>query len=162
MSPPGRLKGKQTLSHLRASSSFTLALQCCRFSPGFPESCTISNYRAFLHSEYFPECTNQTPKAEAICSDPQRISEATNKRAPRSYLNKGSIVSMASITIFNRHDFLFHVAVLLCYVKPSSSIITPAPIIFNNGGIVWWELVGAVGVCARYRGEGLVIHGGYR
>ena len=32
------------------------------------------------------------PDAGAICPDPQRISKATNKRAPGSYLNKGSIV----------------------------------------------------------------------
>ena len=34
---------------------------------------------------------NPMPDAAAICPDLQSISEATNKRAPGSYLNKGSI-----------------------------------------------------------------------
>ena len=77
------------------------------FLPAFPKAARSQNYRAFLHSQCFPERINQTPKAEGICPNPQRISEATNKRAPRSYLNKGSIVSMASSTIFNTGVYFF-------------------------------------------------------
>jgi len=43
----------------------------------------------------FPNGQDERPKLKP-CPDPQRISEATNKRAPGSYLNKGSIVSIAS------------------------------------------------------------------
>ena len=41
VSTPGLTKGKQTLSRLRAASSFRLTLQYFHFSPGFPESCMI-------------------------------------------------------------------------------------------------------------------------
>jgi len=43
------------------------------------------------------------PDPGAICPDPQRISEAANKRAPGSYLNKGSIVRVMASTIFNNY-----------------------------------------------------------
>jgi len=60
------------------------------------------------------------------------------------------------------HDSLFHLAVPLRCMKPSSSVITSATVILNNGGMVGWDLAGTAGVCARYQSEGLVVDGGYR
>ena len=60
------------------------------------------------------------------------------------------------------HDFCLHLAVLLRCVEPLPSIITPAPIIFNNGGVVGRALAGTAALWARYPGERLVIHGDYR
>ena len=90
-----RLTKRKTNTFPPPGFQLSLALQCFPFPPGFPKSCTIPNYRAFLYSQCFPERTTQTSEAEAICPNPQRISEAT----PGSYLNKESIVSMASSTI---------------------------------------------------------------
>jgi len=53
-------------------------------------------------SEYKP-----IPNAGAICPDPQRISKATNKCAPGSYLNRGSIVRVWRAAPFStRPNFL--------------------------------------------------------
>ena len=60
------------------------------------------------------------------------------------------------------HNSLFHLAVPLCCVKPSSSIITSPLVILNNSGVVGWDLAEVGCVCACYQSEGLVIHGGYR
>ena len=93
---PANSKENKHFSHLSRWPYSAFAFLSA-FLPTFPKAARSHNYRAFLHSQCFPERTNQTPKAEAICPDPQRISEAT----PGNYLNKGSIVSMASSTIFN-------------------------------------------------------------
>ena len=114
MSTPGLTKGKQTLSHLQASSSFRLSLQHYRFSPSFPESCTIPKLlrfpafvmlsRAFKHTPKAERNTEakassrsqnpqriskgkRLPEAGTICPDTRRISKVSNKRAPGSYAN---------------------------------------------------------------------------
>ena len=137
---PGYLKGKQTPSHLRGSSSFRLILQYFRFSPGFPETCTIPKlWRipafAMVSRTYKPNAQSQTlypkpkrvsenkpmpessathlrtkhmPDARATCPDPQRISKARNKRAPGSYLNKGSVVRVWRAAPFSTISTIIH------------------------------------------------------
>ena len=71
---PGPTKGKQTLPLSQVSSSLTLALPCFRFSPGFPEGCTIN-----------------TPEPET-CAQILSAFPKSNKCVPNGYLNnKGGI-----------------------------------------------------------------------
>ena len=100
---PGLTKGNK-LPHLRASSSFRLTLQCFRFSPGFPESCTIPKQSRILAFAILSRTYKPMPDGGAICLDPQHISKTTNKRAPGSYLNKGSIVRVWREAPFSTHS----------------------------------------------------------
>jgi len=119
--PPWALRltkrNTNTLSRLPAPQ---LILQYFRFSPGFPESCTIPKLSripafALLSRTYKPNTRSRTvcpkpkrvsedkpmPNARAICPDPQRIFEATNKRALGSYPNKGSVVRVWRAALFS-------------------------------------------------------------
>ena len=85
MHTPGLTKRKQTLFYLQASSSFTLALQRPRFSPDIPASCTVPKLSCIPAFEMRSISTNA--RSQNICPIPKRISESTNKRVPRNYLN---------------------------------------------------------------------------
>ena len=40
------------------------------FLPAFLKSCTIPDYRTFLHLQYLPNHTNQMPNAKTTCPNP--------------------------------------------------------------------------------------------
>jgi len=63
---------------LNSASAFLPA-----FLPAFPKTAPSQNYRAFLHSQCFPEHTNQTPESELHTrTKPKRVSQ--DKPIPES------------------------------------------------------------------------------
>jgi len=72
-------KEKQTLIYLRASSSFTLALQRFRFSPGFPESFTVP--KLSLISAFH----KHTPEAETYAGSQNESPKTNPSPKPEPY-----------------------------------------------------------------------------
>ena len=75
-------KKKQTLSHLRASSSSRLILQYFRLSPGFPESCTIPKSSRIPVFAMLSRTCKPNAQSRTVYPKPKRVSE--DKPMPES------------------------------------------------------------------------------
>jgi len=111
------LKGKQTLSHLRASSSFRLILQYFRFSLGFPESCTIPKTIAYsCIRNAFPNVQTKRPKPNHI---PE--AKASLRRQTHAWILNNTPPNTNLCPMPEQHS-----RILSAYPKPQTSALPEA------------------------------------